>query len=729
VERIAATVLATAADDLPGLAAIHTCFQQVSREANGVAASDLQVSIARIAHDGEMLIERIMLNEVEDATAALRSVSELVKDLQQALSGNPVAPPRPKAGAATAPVIAAPAAASAHEIESELALNPEDVPLAVEFLNEAQGHIEAAEANLLRLEDDDKDPEAVNAIFRAFHTIKGVAGFLNLKQIGTLAHGAESLLDLARKGRLELSGVAVDLVFESIDQLKILLAALDVAVKAGTPVAIQPQLPGLLSRLREKAAHPTGDSAAAAAPAAAAPAATAAPIATAPAATVAPIATAPAQPSAAPLVAAGAVAASSKVPERTEAAASPVTPPASAQPNSARSEAAQSESTVKVSTERLDSLINMVGELVITQSMVSQGVTGLAANDHQVLRNLQHLGKITRELQGLSMAMRMIPISGVFQKMARVVRDLSRKAGKQVDFIVTGGETELDRNVVEAIGDPLVHMVRKSVDHGIEPVDQRLAVGKTRAGAVHLRARHQAGQIVIEISDDGRGLNKERILRKAIEAGLVKETDTLSEQQIFQLIFHAGLSTAEKVTDVSGRGVGMDVVRRNIEALRGRIDIQSTLGKGTTFTIYLPLTLAVIDGLIVRVGSERYIIPIMSIEQSIRPKPDQLSTVQSRGEVCLVRGRVLPLARLHRLFDVKPRTENPAESLVVIVHDHQRHCCLLVDELLGQQQVVIKSLGESIGTLRGVSGGAILGDGSISLILDVPGLIDLAWGH
>jgi two-component system chemotaxis sensor kinase CheA len=269
-------------------------------------------------------------------------------------------------------------------------------------------------------------------------------------------------------------------------------------------------------------------------------------------------------------------------------------------------------------------------------------------------------------------------------------------------------------------------MVRNSVDHGLERPDERERAGKSRAGRVELRARHQAGKVVIEIADDGKGLNRARILRKAIDNGLVRPDEQLTDQQVFQLIFAAGLSTAEKVTDVSGRGVGMDVVKRNVEALRGRIDITSVEGRGTTFSIQLPLTLAVIDGLVVRVGPERYIVPITSIEQSLRPTPDQVSTVQNRGEVCMVRGNLLTLFRLHKLFDVTPASEDPAQALVVIVQDHNRRCCLLVDEVLGQQQVVIKSLGDGIGEVPGVSGGAILGDGSVSLILDVPGVIDLA---
>jgi two-component system, chemotaxis family, sensor kinase CheA len=401
------------------------------------------------------------------------------------------------------------------------------------------------------------------------------------------------------------------------------------------------------------------------------------------------------------------------------------TPAARADAEAPRAAAAPAEGTVKVATTRLDALINMVGELVISQAMVSQDMSKRVGEDQRVARNLSHLEKITRELQDLTMAMRMVPIQGVFQKMSRLVRDLARKAGKEINLVIEGGETELDRNLVEAISDPLVHMVRNSADHGIENGEDREKAGKPRAGKVGLKAYHQAGNIVIEISDDGRGLNKERILKKARDSGLVKEGQELSEQEIFRLIFAPGLSTAEKVTDVSGRGVGMDVVRRNVEALRGRIDIASTEGKGSVFSIRLPLTLAVIDGLVVKVGPERYIVPITSIEQSMRPKPEQLSTVQARGEMCMVRQALLPLFRLHQLFSVTPKSTNPCESLLVLVQDGERRCCLMVDELLGQQQVVIKSLGEATGAIPGVSGGAILGDGAISLILDVPGLMDL----
>jgi two-component system chemotaxis sensor kinase CheA len=320
----------------------------------------------------------------------------------------------------------------------------------------------------------------------------------------------------------------------------------------------------------------------------------------------------------------------------------------------------------------------------------------------------------------------MVPIQGVFQKMTRLARDLSHKASKPVDFVTVGEETELDRTVVDKIADPLVHMVRNSIDHGIEPSADRVKAGKPPTGRVELRAFHKCGSIVIEMEDDGKGLDTERILKKAVESGLVEAGQDLPPEEIFKLIFHPGLSTAEKVTSISGRGVGMDVVKKNVEALRGRIDISSTRGKGTIFTIRLPLTLAVIDGQIVRIGQQRYIIPINSIVRTLRPTREQVSSVLGHGEVVRERNELLPLVRLHKLFNITESREDATQGLVVVVEEDGKKCCLLVDDLLGQQQVVIKNLGDGLGRVRGVSGGAIMGDGKITLILDVPGLVQLA---
>jgi len=686
IQELAGATMSASGDDLQALASLHTMLEQIA--GMGPDADEIQPPATPPQRDLAMqareLVGKIMLADVADTDAALRTVQSMVGDLQRLMNGQAVEHPSVQAAAPLAPVTQPAKDAHPHNepVQAESPINRDDLPLIQEFMAEAISHLDAAEAELLRLEQDSANADAVNAVFRSFHTIKGVAGFLNLKQIGAVAHVAENVLDLARQGRIQISGPIASIVLEASDMLRSLIADLDEAVKKDVAPAVNPGVVDLIDRLRAVA---EGRDASARA-----------------------TSTSPAP------------------------AAEPAAPPADRRAgadrrkNDRRQQDTTGEGTVKVSTERLDSLINMVGELVIAESMVSQNVASLAKGNHRLLRNLGHLGKITRELQDLSMAMRMVPIQGVFQKMTRVVRDLSQKAGKQVDLVITGGETELDRNVVEAIHDPLIHMVRNSADHGIELPADRQTAGKPTTGRIELKAQHKAGSIVIEISDDGRGLNKKKILRKAIDAGIIREGQELDEQEIFRLIFHAGLSTAEKVTDVSGRGVGMDVVRRNIEALRGQIEITSTEGKGATFAIRLPLTLAVIDGLLVRVGEERYILPITSIEQSLRPKAQQISTVQNRGEVCMVRGDLLPLFRLHRLFDVKPRNEDPTQALVVIVRDNERQCCLLVDELLGQQQVVIKSLGESVGQVPGVSGGAILGDGNVCLILDVPGLIALS---
>lgn len=710
LDRVAAAVVATDATDLPAIADLHTHFQKIADMAVGEGTGAASPKAVRVvAGQAGQLLEQIILRDVQDAEAALKQVARSIGEIQRIVTGGSagdvaaaagglgVAASAGEAGESTAATGGAATGGAVPGDEhgacgAERAILADDLPLVQEFLSEARSHLDTAEAGVLRVEEAPDDLEAVNAIFRSFHTIKGVAGFLNLQQIGALAHTAENLLDLARKGRIALTGAAVDVVLESIDCMKHLIDALGAAAASGGAIPAEPKLPGVLARIRAAIEGKDAGSAAAAAPVSATPAA-------------------------------------EKAAEAAPAAAAGDTPPTEAPAKAAGAAAGGAtgggEATVKVATDRLDKLINMVGELVIAQSMVAQDSATLVSGDQRLARNMSHLGKITRELQDLSMSMRMVPIGGVFQKMNRLVRDLARKAMKEIDFVVIGGETELDRNVVEAISDPLIHMVRNAADHGIELPEDRVRAGKPRAGRLTLKASHQAGNIVIEIMDDGRGLNKERILKKARDAGILQEGQEIAEQDIFRLIFHAGLSTAEKITDVSGRGVGMDVVRKNVEALRGRIDISSVEGKGTTFTIRLPLTLAVIDGLVVRVGDQRYIIPITSIEQSIQPKADQLSTVQGRGELCMVRGELLPLLRLYRLFGVSPTSDDPTKALVVIVQTDQRRCCLLVDELLGQQQVVIKTLGESIGSVGGVSGGAILGDGNVSLILDIPGIVNL----
>jgi two-component system chemotaxis sensor kinase CheA len=744
-EQLAAAALLADPNDLPALANLHEKLAGVPRQIAGEPVLEAAVAqgVSTTATAACKLVEGIILRETNDANAAMEEVCRKIAEIQEWLTGAggksaeaaAKAMPRPESDAMPGPSSESPAASAGGGggrgdggRGGEPLPREEDLPMLAEFLSEAREHLATSEAALLILEECPGDAEQLNAIFRGFHTIKGVAGFLNLQQISKLAHAAETLLDLGRKGTLGIAGPVFEAVLQAADLARELLGEIDDAMRQNGTIPANGKLAAMIHRLEQAA---KGELATVPLPGAAS---------TAPSISEAPVN----EP----------VTARTPMPQETPAVdahepAEPTAPAASAShpeaPSAPRAGgvaapgggggAPAAEATVKVATARLDSLINMVGELVIAQAMVSQdmanslsataGGGGQMHEDQRIARNMSHLGKITRELQDLAMSMRMVPIQGVFQKMARLVRDLARKAGKEISLTIEGGETELDRNLVEAIADPLLHMVRNAADHGIEPADIRDKAGKPRAGTIILKAYHQAGCVVVEISDDGRGLNKARILQKARDAGLVREGQELSEAEIFNLIFAPGLSTAEKVTDVSGRGVGMDVVRRNVEALRGRIDIASAEGKGSTFTIRLPLTLAVIDGLVIKVGAARYILPITSIEQSLRPKREQLSTVWNKGEMCKVRDDLIPLFRLHELFNVQPKTTDPCEALLVLVQDGARRCCLLVDELLGQQQVVIKSLGEATEPIPGVSGGAILGDGTISLILDVPGLIDL----
>ncbi|MBS1258758.1 MAG: Chemotaxis protein CheA [Candidatus Scalindua arabica] len=376
--------------------------------------------------------------------------------------------------------------------------------------------------------------------------------------------------------------------------------------------------------------------------------------------------------------------------------------------------------TVKVDTAKLDNLFDMVGELVITNTMICGEAN--SADNNGTSKNLSQLTKITKDIQDQVMSMRMVTLKQTFQKMSRLVRDVSLQSGKKVKLQISGEDTELDKNVIEELADPLVHILRNSIDHGVEAEEDRVSKGKPAEGLVKLSAFHRGGNIVIEIQDDGNGIRKDKILQKAIDRGMVTSQSSLTDNQIYNLIFSPGLSTAAKVTNISGRGVGMDVVKKNIEKLRGTVDVTSEEGKGSTFTIKLPLTLAIIDGIVVNVGDTKYIIPTVSIEESLRPTKEDISTVKNQGEVVNIRGSLLSLVRLHKLYNIDTEKTNPWESIVVVVEGAEGRYGVLVDELLGQQQVVIKSLGDRFKDVKGISGSAILGDGRVGLILDVSGV-------
>jgi two-component system chemotaxis sensor kinase CheA len=409
-------------------------------------------------------------------------------------------------------------------------------------------------------------------------------------------------------------------------------------------------------------------------------------------------------------------------PAATLSATSPAPSAASAKP--AMDKAVIQESTsIRVSIEKVDQLINLVGELVITQAMIEQRTDALDPMLHErLLNSVSQLTRNTRDLQEAVMSIRMMPMDYVFSRFPRMVRDLAGKLGKKVEFITHGAATELDKGLIERIIDPLTHLVRNSVDHGIEMPEKRRADGKPEAGRLSLAASHQGGNIVIEVSDDGGGLNRARILEKAQQQGLAV-SDNMPDEDVWQLIFAPGFSTAETVTDVSGRGVGMDVVKRNITSMGGVVDIRSVPNVGTTISISLPLTLAILDGMSIKVGDEVYILPLGYVVESLQPKPSDVKDIAGQEQVVKVRGEYLPLIPLHQMFDITPRYRNPSDGIVVILEAEGNQAALLVDELVGQQQVVVKNLESNYRKVAGISGATILGDGGVSLILDVAALL------
>jgi len=381
------------------------------------------------------------------------------------------------------------------------------------------------------------------------------------------------------------------------------------------------------------------------------------------------------------------------------------------------------ESSIRVGIEKVDQLINLVGELVITQAMIEQRTLALDPMQHErLLNSVSQLTRSTRDLQEAVMSIRMMPMDYVFSRFPRMVRDLASKLGKKVEFVTHGAATELDKGLIERIVDPLTHLVRNSIDHGIETPSVRAAAGKSETGRLSLSAAHQGGNIIIEVSDDGGGLNRERILAKAKQNG-VPVGDNMADADVWQLIFAPGFSTAEVVTDVSGRGVGMDVVKRNITSMGGVVDIRSAKGFGTTISISLPLTLAILDGMSIKVGDEVYILPLGYVVESLQPEPADVKEITGQGRVIKVRGDYLPLIPLYQMFGITPIFTDPCEGIVVILESDGRKAALFVDDLVGQQQVVVKNLESNYCKVAGISGATILGDGGVSLIVDVAALL------
>ncbi|MBI5435159.1 MAG: chemotaxis protein CheA [Planctomycetes bacterium] len=596
-------------------------------------------------------------------------------------------------------------------------------PIIQAFLEEADERLGELEGDLLKLEQSPSDNEVVNRIFRCAHTLKGNSRMLGFEEIARFTHSLEDLLDQLRKGQRVVTPDVVDTLLASGDVLRNL-----VSQAAGTahpnPDVTEGVLHVIHALLGRTGTPPD-------APAPAADAGTAAPVA-------------PAKPDldegffglfeepqsavARPADATPATAAPSGVPTRPaggDAAKSlPTATRAAANTNAG---SGPETSSIRVPVDKVDRLINLVGELVITQSIIAQTVESLQGRDLAALEEaVAQMDRHARELHERVMGIRMVPIKTLFARFPRLVRDLAGITNKQVLLELKGEDTELDKTVIERISDPLTHLLRNCVDHGVETPDVREAAGKERVGHVRLEAYQRGGSIFIECADDGKGVDRERVRQKAIQQGLIDPQKQMTEEEVLGLLFKPGLSTATQITEVSGRGVGMDVVKRNVEALGGAILIKSTQGKGTLFQIKLPLTLAIMDGQVLRVGEQIYIVPLVAITESVRPNKGSLHAPAGVAEMVTIRESVLPIVRLYELFDITPTNTDPTQAIVMIVENEGRLAALMVDELLGQQQVVVKNLETNFRRAEGISGATILGDGRVALIVDVPGLIELA---
>ena len=651
------------------------------------------------------------------------------------------------------------------------------------FFEESLEGLDAMEAALLALDSGSTDHELVHTIFRAAHSIKGGAATFGFADVAAFTHVAESLLEEVRSERRAVDAELIDLLLRSVDCLRAMLAR----SSSGQPVA-DADSEALRGELVRLVSGEVATVATVVAPKAAAVSGwdirfTALPhllqtgndplrlfrelqqlgrleVRRAFVVDRAPARLADLDPSQCHLgwelrlhgaVARGDIdavfdwldgdcelvveAVTEEAPAavaQPAAATTPVPAPApAAGAHPAREAVVAGEgSSIRVGIDKVDALINMMGELVITQAMLSDIGEHFDFSKLERLREgLAQLERNTRELQESVMRIRMLPIGSVFNRFPRLVRDLERKLGKQVRLELHGEHTELDKTVLEKIGDPLVHLVRNAIDHGLETPEKRRAAGKSDAGTLTLDAHHEGGNIIVRISDDGAGLNRAAILGKAIERGLVSPGQELSDEEVAELIFAPGFSTAAQATDLSGRGVGMDVVRRNVRDLGGSVGVKSVAGQGSTFTIALPLTLAIIDGLVTAVGSERYIVPLISIVESLRLRPEAVRRLASGGEVFHFRDEYLPIMRLHRTFGCAEAVTEIERGIVVVVEDDGRRVGLLVDDLLGQQQAVIKSLEAHYRRVQGISGATILSDGSVALIVDVGGVVQLGRRH
>jgi two-component system chemotaxis sensor kinase CheA len=634
------------------------------------------------------------------------------------------------------------------------------------FFQEAGEHVARMEAGLLALAEGEVSRELLNSVFRGAHSIKGAAGTFGLIETAEFTHALESLLDEMRSGEVDADRTRIDLLLEGVDVLSVLL---DSARRGASGPANMAAMKVRLTLAQRRGA---GDPQAPAKLRKADAEAEAKPVwrirfQPSPEvfrqgmdpvlvlrelsrlgtvrdneldlAGVADLADLDAERCGLAWklrleTAAGEAAVRDVFAfveegarislEREGALPAPALVAAG---GTSRALAGRDAGTIRVATEKVDRLIDLIGELVIAQSMAAQALHGFSmARLPELTDAFAAMERYTRELQERIMGVRMLPVAGVFHRMQRLVHDLAASTGKSIRFEISGEDTEIDKGMVEGIGDPLTHLIRNAADHGIESPAERAAAGKPEQGLIRLSACHEGGSVVIEVFDDGRGLNETKIRARAVERGLLRENEELTGEQVRLLIFEAGFSTADRITGISGRGVGLDVVRRNVDAMNGSVGVESEEGRGCAIRLRLPLTLAILEGLLARVGSDTWILPLTAILESVRPKASEIRMIAGQGEVVMLRGEAVPLVRLYRLFQVPGAVTNPAEGITVIVEHQGRRLALLTDQLLGQQQVVIKSLEANYRKVEGVAGATILGDGRPALIVDVPGIVNMA---
>ncbi len=691
--------------------------------------------LTRVAHAAESLLDLIRNNEIElqpehvtlfcaacdfskDALDAVEAnysddpmsgaADKISAQLEQAIHGPTEQKPDPPGAAESAPGQEAPAETlpAKATVAPELILPEMEITeeMRSSFVQESNDLLQYAEQGLLAWGEHPEDADSIGDIFRNIHSFKGNCGFFGFAHLEKLSHQMENVLDRVKSGsklavdnptdqllatldllQQGLNNIAegkedhIENIDSHLDDLKNLMAPLlgDLLVEEGVDKMA-------ISSAVETQKKPVGEILLQ-------------------------------QGSATPEQVAKALKRQQESSKEAKSKAKPVS----------RSKVPAKRQDIRVELGKLDNLINLIGEMVIAENMLIHNPDLKGMELENFGKAAQHMSKLVRELQEMAMSIRMIPVSGLFRRMIRLVHDISVKAGKKVDLQLIGEETEIDKTVIETITDPLVHLLRNSLDHGLEVPSERIAAGKQEKGTIKLSARHEEGEVWVTIEDDGRGLNREKLLEKAISKGLIEGDGTdLTEKQIHNLIFAPGFSTAAQVTDISGRGVGMDVVKRNLEKIKGKIDITSKFGQGTRINLRIPLTLAIIDGMMVRVGTTTCIVPTLSILEAYRPEMDQITITPDGAELARVRENFFPIVRLHEILNKKPDSPQLSDGILIVLEYQDSRFCLFIDEILGQQQTVIKGLSDFIGNVPGVSGCTILGDGGVSLILDVGTLVE-----